>query len=169
MKVDVYTSYPSVDLSAWDDDLRLPIYSFKISEFDEMLSHVHPQNLFDLIYSYLMNRFESGIVSGSVDSEVTVIITYSEVIFNACRVFLHDAKKKYDNRVPVELTLHVVDGESESFTARVTSTGEIIAPEGCNLEGVFDCYDRALDRMLDLSPEYLDIVKKDVQLRELDT
>ena len=168
MQVDVYTSYPNVDLSAWNDGANLPNYSFKISEFDEMLSHVHPQNLFDLIYSYLMNRFESGIVSGSVDSEVTVIITYSEVIFNACRVFLHDAKK-YDNRVPVELNLHVVDSESELFAARVTSIGKIIAPEGCNLEGIFDCYDRALDRMLDLSPEYLDIVKKDVQLRELDT
>ena len=149
MKVDIYTSYPNVDLSAWNDDAKLPNYSFKISEFDGMLPHVHPQNLFDLIYSYLINRFKARIVSGSVDSEVVVIITYFEVIFNACRVFLHDAKK-HDNRVTVELNLHVVDSESELFAARVTSTGRIIAPEGCNLEGIFDCYDRALDRMLDL-------------------
>ena len=150
MKVDIYTSYPDVDLDAWDDDTKLPKYTLEIAEFNGMFAYSHPQKLFDLIYSYLMNTYKAGLVSGTSDSDAVVIITYSEVVFNACRVFLHDAKK-YDKRIPVELNLHVVDEESELFTARVTSTGKMLAPEGCNLEGIFDCYDRALDRMLDLT------------------
>lgn len=151
MKVNVYTSYPDVDLRMQDDDRKLPYYSLKISEFSGIFaSRMHPRKLFELVYSYLMNTFKAGIVSNTVNSDIVIVIAYSEVIFNACRVFLHDAKK-YDKRVPVELTLHVVDSDSNIFTACVYSTGKITAPEGCDLEGVFDCYDMTLDRLLDIT------------------
>ena len=151
MKVHVYTSYPDIDLYVWDDDRKLPYHSFKISEFSGIfLSKMHPCKLFELVYSYLMNTFKAGIVSNTVNSDIVVIIAYSEVIFNACKVFLHDAKN-FDKRVPVELSLHVVDLTSELFTARVTSTGSILAPEGCNLEGIFDCCDRARDIIFNIA------------------
>lgn len=149
MKIHVYTSYPNADLGLWDNDDKLPKYSLKISEFVSVPMHVHPQRLFNLVYAYLLNAHEAESISDSADSSVVVIIAYSEVIFNACRVFLHDAAS-FGPRIPVNLTLHVVDDESELFAAQVTSIGKICAPKECDLRGVFDCYDSALDRLLDI-------------------
>lgn len=145
MKVEVYTSKPEVQLSLWDSNSKIN-YDEKFSEFSSLSVPLHPSILAHTVIGYLENAFLSHIKQ---DDYVVAVIAYSQVIFNACRVFKHDMHIEYPDH-DVKLNIHVVDNSDELFEAQVLNSGKIIAPIGCDLDGVFDEYDRTLDILLDL-------------------
>lgn len=83
------------------------------------------------------------------DDYLVVVIAYSQVIFNACRIFKHDVHSKHLDQ-DIGLSIHLVDNSHQLFVAPVLNSSKIVAPEGCDLNRIFDEYDKTLDVLLDL-------------------
>lgn len=145
VRIEIYTGKPGVQLELWDSDSKITHYDDKFSEFSDISTPLHPSKLSDTV----IRRLWSGFLSHLNDDYVVVVIAYSQVIFNACRIFKHDVHSKHLDQ-DVDLSIHVVDNSHQLFVAPVLNSGKIVAPQGCDIDGIFDEYDKALNSLLDL-------------------
>ena len=99
----------------------------------------HPKLIFEHVYDRLCRYWSACSISGFDESDTIVIITYQELVFDACTLFMSNVKK-YDSKDQLHMNVHVVDNNKELFVAHVTSTGKMLAPVGSDFTEIFDSF-----------------------------